>query len=477
MKKSLEFIKKGLYLPALLVAVLFTYSCEDAVVMGYADDSPYNTINDTYLSLKPEGTQRELIHLTLSRETLYRNLQFHLTRPASAQGTIRITPDQEAVEEFNRANFTDYLPFPQSLAAISGSGSISVAQGETSSGTVSISFQAGSQLVKREKYIYAVTVDESSLGEFKLSTRAATVYFVIDYLGDFAGTDKDSGIVGILYIDNGTGNPLNAMTYVLENSGKQFFDIVHIFACGFNYDSENKRVVVGMNSNIAYILEHRDKYIQPLQERGIKVCISLLGSRMGVGPGNLPDDIIKDFIGQVKSIVDTYGLDGIDFDDEWVEYSKAPYPLPTSLSTSFPGLIMEARRQMPDKLITVYYHNESTNFLQQLGGQHDFDGKMVGMGELVDYSYYSMYGGWSTSYSYLQGLTPMQWGPAPQELTNLDGNMSASNARRVKSSGYGVNLCYDMTAGLDYTDFFNEFSESMYDEKVVREGPLYPKEW
>ncbi|MCC8036165.1 MAG: DUF1735 domain-containing protein [Rikenellaceae bacterium] len=473
MKTFLEYIKKGLLFPALLATVIFANSCEDAVVMGVADESPYTTINDTYLSLKPEGTQRDLIHLTLSRETLYRNLQFHLTRPAAAQGTIRITPDEEAIEEFNRTNFTDYLPFPQSLVTIGSSGNISVAQGATSSGAIPISFQTGTQLVKGEKYLFAVTVDESSLGEYKLSTRASTVYFVIDYLGDFAGTEKDSGIVGILYIDNGTGNPLNAMTYVLEDSGKQFFDIVHIFACGFNYDSENKRVVVGMNKNIAHILEHRDKYIRPLQERGIKVCISLLGSRMGVGPANLPDDIIKDFIGQVKTIIDTYGLDGIDFDDEWVEYSKAPYPLPSSLATSFPGLIMEARRQMPDKLITVYYIGETS----QLRGTHDFDGTPVQMGELIDYAYYPYYGSYSTNYSNITGLTPMQWGPAPQELTNLDGDTSPANARRVRSGGYGVNLCYDMTAGLDYTDFFNEFSESMYDEKVVRDGPIYQKEW
>lgn len=51
---------------------------------------------------------------------------------------------------------------------------------------------------------------------------------------------------------------------------------MNIFAANINYDAENGRPYLHCNDNVQHILDHREQFIAPLQERGIRV--SLLGA-------------------------------------------------------------------------------------------------------------------------------------------------------------------------------------------------------
>ena len=64
-----------------------------------------------------------------------------------------------------------------------------------------------------------------------------------------------------------------------------------------------------------HILDNRDIYIRPLQEAGIRVSLTILGNGDGSGVANLSDEAARAFAQDLRSIVDTYGLDGVDFDD------------------------------------------------------------------------------------------------------------------------------------------------------------------
>ena len=54
-----------------------------------------------------------------------------------------------------------------------------------------------------------------------------------------------------------------------------------------------------------------------------KVLLSILGNHQGAGFANFTDYASADaFAADLEQVVKTYGLDGIDFDDEYAEYGK-----------------------------------------------------------------------------------------------------------------------------------------------------------
>ncbi|MBR0560773.1 hypothetical protein KB213_12060, partial [Neokomagataea sp. TBRC 2177] len=82
-------------------------------------------------------------------------------------------------------------------------------------------------------------------------------------------------------------NILNAGEYTMKSSGKPFFDVVNIFAANINYNKEKGSVYVNCNDNVSYILKNADKFIRPLQAKGIKVCLTILGNHDEAGIANL----------------------------------------------------------------------------------------------------------------------------------------------------------------------------------------------
>jgi hypothetical protein len=130
-----------------------------------------------------------------------------------------------------------------------------------------------------------------------------------------------------VYIEVNDHNPLNAGDYVLED-GTLLFDYVILFAanirsrdCALETDAAHGCTESGphvhFNENIRHLLENREKYIVPLQEKGIKVLLSLLGDHDGIGFGTMNADDRAIFIADLKKDVEYYELDGVDFDDEW----------------------------------------------------------------------------------------------------------------------------------------------------------------
>ena len=103
--------------------------------------------------------------------------------------------------------------------------------------------------------------------------------------------------------------------------------------------------------------------VKPLQDKGIKVSLGLLGDHTGIGFANLTAGQIESFAQQVADCVYTYGLDGVDFDDEYAKYGQIP-GTPSPSGANFSALITALRTKMPDKLITAFYFGYATSFTQ-----------------------------------------------------------------------------------------------------------------
>ena len=130
-----------------------------------------------------------------------------------------------------------------------------------------------------------------------------------------------------VYVEVNDNNPLNAGSYILED-GTYLFDYVIIFAAnirnrncaaegGAHGCTNTGTVHLHLNENVRYILENRQKYIVPLQQKGIKVLLGLLGDHDGIGFASMGDADREAFVASVKAGLELYQLDGVDFDDEW----------------------------------------------------------------------------------------------------------------------------------------------------------------
>jgi hypothetical protein len=176
-------------------------------------------------------------------------------------------------------------------------------------------------------YVWVVSEKDRIPGIFGTPVNGKTRKSVAPATG--SGHDKiiagttDKKVKTVVYIEVNDDNPLNAGSYILED-GTYLFDHVVLFAANIRNRSCNGEggctetgVHVHFNENVRHILLNRDKYIKPLQDKGIKVLLGLLGDHDGIGFGTMNDTQRTTFIADLKKDVEQYNLDGVDFDDEW----------------------------------------------------------------------------------------------------------------------------------------------------------------
>lgn len=272
------------------------------------------------------------------------------------------------------------------------------------------------------------------------------------------------GPKSVVYIEVNSHNLLNAGAYTLAGSGKQYFDMAIIFASNINYDAQADKAVLYHNPNVTEVLTNKDKYIKPLQDKGMKVLLSVLGNHQGVGFANFTSRAAaKNFAEQLDHAVRTYNLDGIDFDDEWAKYGNNGQPYPND--SSFVMLVQETRKLMPDKIITLYDIGEAAQFDEWKG---------MRVGDYINYSWQAFYGNYSAPQ--IAGLDDkVKLGPAAVWINQqpFDPSTAASLATQTIQDGYGIFLHYDLRQE-DASAYLSAISEQLYGEKVVLSGETYP---
>jgi hypothetical protein len=170
-------------------------------------------------------------------------------------------------------------------------------------------------------YVWVVAVKNNIAGAFGSPQTGETGKALsVGKQGIKTITGTKQTVKTVVYVEVNDHNPLNAGNYVLED-GTFLFDYVVLFAANIRNRNPNGTGTVApyvhLNDNVQHILTNRTKYIKPLQDKGIKVILGLLGDHDGVSFGTMNDADIAAFATDVKKIVDLYQLDGVDFDDEW----------------------------------------------------------------------------------------------------------------------------------------------------------------
>lgn len=275
------------------------------------------------------------------------------------------------------------------------------------------------------------TIDPSV--EISLDTEFYTVFYV--------NTERYQPLIADVFLYGKT----SLLTWETEKVCS-FGNLVNLRQSTVSYALSSGRSLLSLDSDLRYVLEHADKYIRPLQNRGRKVCLCIQGGGKGIGFCNMTDTQIADFTSQVKEVVELYKLDGINLWDEGSGYGKEG--MPPMNTTSYPKLIKSLREAMPDKLLTLVDKEGPTEYFHDValcGG--------IEVGKYIDYAWHGYFSydeitqiiePWETESPYsdykrkpIAGLTPEKYGSV-NIARQPGGDLILSGQRRVmkwKSEG------------------------------------------
>lgn len=456
---------------ALLLGSFVLSSCNEEIVIDTKPDTTYlNTVHEVYGVLQSvENPVMKAVNVY--KEPCELKVSVGLTRPVDKAVDAVLEVDESLSPAYNLEHGTDWRILPASAISLEENGSVLIAPGDVKSYEMEIRITPSDNLEKGT-YVLPIRLKMKTDG-IKLSNKEDRLVYTIKVMGDIPSTDKGNNIVTICYVECNKYNPLNAGEWTLRNSGKQLIDIVHLFAANINFNKETGRVYVKLNKNLQYILNHKDKYIKPLQDKGMKVCLSILGDHDGSGVANLSDEDARYFAAELKAIVDAYSLDGVDFDDEWSEYDKYPLPgFPKRGPYPYARLCYETKRAMPDKLCTVYYIGACIP--APAIGTNGFNMQIEGMnpGDFIDYSYYAQYGSWSDGWNTIKGMKKSQWGPYSLDIQESWPYMMDQTVK----GGYGVQILYDLRPNSGQS-LIKTVAKGLYGEDAIHSGINYGIDW
>lgn len=432
-------------------------SCENDMTIAWDDPRDLSGIDRIGAFLTNAKSPRNMAVLDVRGDSGEGQLYIRLSAPSSGGADFRLSVAPDVLTDWNLRHGTDYEPFPAEAVEFEQDGAVTVAPGDRESAPVRL-YVSRAELDEGKTYLLPVRAESLTDG-IELS-EPEYLFTVKQNLPGTLDADKGTGIVTIVYFEVGDHNILNAGEFFMKSSNKPFIDIVNIFAANINYDKQAHRAYVSCNSSVKHILEHRDEYIKPLQDKGIRVCMTILGNHDNAGVSGLTDEQAADFARELKTYVDAYGLDGVDFDDEYSVYGSPDFA-PASGERAA-RLVYECRKLMPDKLITFYDYG--------LPPKGSVEG--IPAGALIDYSYGAMYGQWHDPT--ITGLTVGQFGPYPLKITN-GFSFKENYMRDLRKKGYGVCMFYNMN-DYNYQRNFTQVAKILYDDEVVWTGRLYKKE-
>ncbi|KQO59742.1 endo-beta-N-acetylglucosaminidase H [Curtobacterium sp. Leaf261] len=264
-------------------------------------------------------------------------------------------------------------------------------------------------------------------------------------------TATKSGPTSIAYVEVNNDQLANVGRYTLAN-GANAFDVAIIFAANINYDGSKAQLY--FNDNVQKTLDDAATQIRPLQAKGIKVSLSILGNHQGAGFANFTSQAAAaDFATQVSNAVTKYGLDGVDLDDEYAEYGNNGTAQPNANSAGW--LVSALRADMPNKLISLYNIGETGSSLSAGSST---------VGSKIDYAWNPYYGSYQAPS--IPGLTKQHLSPAAVDIQNTSSTTAASLAKRTVSDGYGVFMTYNLPGG-DKSAYVSSFTKPLYGQAAT----------
>lgn len=239
----------------------------------------------------------------------------------------------------------------------------------------------------------------------------------------------DTSFLTTAYVEVNNNSFHNPGCYIYGSKSKPVFTIAVIFAANIN--SANGKPALYFNPQVQSTLNSGD--VAYLRSLGIKVLLTVLGNHQNAGWGCFDNYNDADsFAIQCASAISSYGLDGIDIDDE--------YSACTTNNNSLVFALTALRARLgPSKYITKALFKDAQYF------SASYNGKKAG--DILDF-------GWEMSYGngdYAGRLRPyLQAGMSAGKLfvgVDIGETDEAAAAGFVRQNGYAGLMTYNIGNG------------------------------
>lgn len=366
------------------------FSCETDAIRNEAGELPNaEVIDKSFGTLRSQRavTNHISIPLTQGNGQYSDRIYYSLSQPARQPYSLTVATDESLVEVYNQTYGTNFGMLPANNVTISGNGALTIEQGATKSGSLILEFKADGL----EPGVYLLPVRISEAEKDSLEEDGQQLFFGVNVRKlDLIDNPLDTDFLTVFYLNTDDYQPLLADIFAIEKQDGNTFEriwkrtignIINLRVVQLGRDAATGAAKLLLNANIRYVLEHTDKYIRPLQDKGRKVCLCIEGAGTGLGFCNLSDAQIADFVSQVQDVIERYELDGINLWDRNSGYGKEG--MPAMNTTSYPKLIKAMREAMGSgKLLTVTDHQEPTEYFwdtEATGG--------IVVGDYIDYAW------------------------------------------------------------------------------------------
>ncbi len=466
------------------VAAGMTACDNDDLQLGSADTGVLGGSDGNVIYLTDGKGSTDVTTVEFSKSHTF-NIYARTSKAVSGACSVKFTYDMGVLADYNAGAASEVAAFPESLVSLANGGTVTIQSGALESNPLEITLTGSKDLDPEAVYALPLKVTAEN-GVIK--GESDSYIALIQDCTAFPGTDKTyegkPGMKVIGVIEVNAHNPLNVLGFTLENSGKQLFDMVVLFAANINYDAATNRVYIHCNENVQAILDNREKYLKPLQERGIKVIMGILGNHDVAGICTLDEARSAHFAQEVKHLCDTYELDGVFLDDEYTNYDEAA-------SGKYPGfheatyyaasrMAYDIKKAQPDRLMLIYRW-----FALDLG--YEIEGENCG--QFMDYVLNNY---WVTSnpVESFPGLRQDQCGTGSWECSDGKGCFPAYEAYQntfnltsIREEGYGALMIFNFQCSPSYLltpyiiDSLGFMSNSFYGEGIKYDGSWYPKDY
>lgn len=273
---------------------------------------------------------------------------------------------------------------------------------------------------------------------------------VLTLIAQISSGIAKSGPLTVAYVEVNSNSIDNTARYQLAD-GSNVFDIAIIFAS--NMKSNGGRATWFNNQNVQAVLDNAACEIKPLQEKGIKVVLSLLGGGSGRGISNFASsEEAAAFARLAADQIRLYDLDGIDLDDEYAQYGDNGTPQTNSQSIGW--LLQALRKELPDKLITMYNYGPAGQYLMNVDSS---------IGSILDYAWNPNYGTFDPPL--IPGLGKKNLAAASIAIAGTDIGIAQKLANKTVEEGYAVYLTYNLAEG-DQSQYVGAFAKSLYGQET-----------
>lgn len=313
------------------MAALAVTACQEDLTIGNVEAPSVSGSGETLIYVADTNGNTSNASLEFRGDTGV-ELFVNSTAPTTDDMTLYFTYDADVLDEYNRANRTAHVALPESMVSFSNDGATTLKAGNTQSAPMTVGITSDGSLDSEVSYAVPVRISTGTSRASVASNSQTRIIFVRDLTGladcfktvlDANGNEVD-GIKIFSCMEVNDTNPLNNLRYTLKKSGKYMVDAVILFAGNINYNDETGRVYFNANPNVQHLLDNREKYLKPLQDRGMKVIMGLLCNHDRASVANLADETARYFALELKALCDAYKLDGIFYDCEYCDTGNYP---------------------------------------------------------------------------------------------------------------------------------------------------------